>query len=520
MSTQPLSDPYATIAKPLDDPYASIAKPTEQPGMLKSIQNSFDTNTATNPKEPLLQTGLKSVAGAIGAPFVHPIDTAKSLGKSALTMGLSGGYDMGKGIASDYKQGGLPYAATKLAGNTFGGVALGSAIGAVPEAAAGARDMAIGDPNAAALRGLQVGPKSPKTLSTLNSAEGARPYLQGAKNLEDIQSKIQPAKNEIFSEYNKAVNGIGERPVKGPDGMTTVKDLESERLQLSALNRGLKQQLPEAIQLAQQKGMTQAQLLAREKAVQSALDPELASTGIDPKAIRRTFGDVAQVGQRVSGKSTLIEKPQPTGLGRIANLSIQHPLQAPGEILGGMRDIVAGRGLFSSKPTDLGIREGFRTAGPKPNLGQYQPPTNAGLLNPPSIQLGRAPEVDGTPEGYQPPPFYHDTDAMRTGRLLKAPPIQLGGNVERTPSPPFHADTTPMRTGRLLNAPEPQPIQLHGNAEGPKGQPFRYDTTPMRQGHILPPPSQDIPLSSHADIFPEQRPGSTRIRTKLIEGKK
>jgi hypothetical protein len=109
-----------------------------------------------------------------------------------------------------------------------------------------------------------------------------------------------------------------------------------------------------------------------------------------------------------------------------------------------------------------------------------------GQLEAPAIELGSAPEAGGTPEGYRPPNFYHDTTAMRTGRLLNAPPIELGGEVE-----------------------------------GPKGTPFRYDTTPMRQGRILPSSvSDDVPLSSHSDIFPDQRPGATRAKPKVIEGRR
>ena len=241
----------------------------------------------------------------------------------------------------DYKEGGLPYAAVKQLGNLVGGIGAGAGIGAATglagEGASMAREAAMGDPNAAALRGLQIGPKSPKTLSTLKSVEGARPYLKGAQSLEDLQSKISPAKAEIWEPYKKAIDTIGSKTVKGPDGPTTIGELEAERSQLSALNRGLKQQLPEAIQLAQQKGMTQAELLAREKAVQGALDPELASTGINPQLIRQTFGNVAQVGKQMSGKSTLIEKPQPSGFGKMANLSLEHPFQAPAQVLSGVR---------------------------------------------------------------------------------------------------------------------------------------------------------------------------------------
>ena len=386
----------------------------------------------------------------------------------------------------------------------------------IGEVGSAIRSKALGDPNAAALRGLQVGPKSPKAISTLQSVEGARPYLSGAKDLQDLQSRIGPAKNEIFGEYNKAVEGIGDRPVKGPDGMTTVRALETERQQLSALNRGLKQQNPEAIQLAQQKGMTQAQLLDRERAVQSALDPQLASTGINPQLTRQTYGNVAQIGQRMSGKSTLIEDPQPSGLGKIGQISIKNPLQAPGKIMSGIRDIAAGRPMLSAKPTDLGINEGFRGGGPKPDLGKYSPFQPKGLLGTPTIELGAPQEAGGTPEGYRPPPFYRDTTAMRTGRLLNAPPIELGGATEGTRPPPFYRDTATMRTGRLLNAPPESPIELGGKVEGSPPPRFHYDTTPMRMGRTLPAPSNEVPMSSHSDIFPDQLPSGALMRPKRV----
>ena len=47
--------------------------PTQAPDTRNSMQRSFDTETQTNPKEPLLQTGLKSVVGGAGSMFVHPL---------------------------------------------------------------------------------------------------------------------------------------------------------------------------------------------------------------------------------------------------------------------------------------------------------------------------------------------------------------------------------------------------------------------------------------------------------------
>jgi hypothetical protein len=254
----------------------------------------------------------------------------------------------------------------------------------------------------------------------VSSVQTARPYLQGAESLEDLQHLIPQAKNEIWDPYKQTIEAVRDNPVKGPDGMTTIGELEAERLQLSALNRGLKSRLPEAIQEAQQKGMSAADLLAREKAVTGALDPELSRYGIDPQAIRKNFGAVARVGQQVSGRDTLIEPQKPYGIGRMANLSFEKPLAAPGEIIGGLRDIAAGRPLFRGSPTDVGIREGFRGSFDKPNLGQYTPFKPTGLLESPAIELNRPPEAGGTPEGYRAPPIYAGTDASRLGRLLPA----------------------------------------------------------------------------------------------------
>ena len=55
------------------------------PDERNSMQKSFDENTTPNPKEPLLETGLKSVVHAIGSPFVHPVETLKGMAKSIPT---------------------------------------------------------------------------------------------------------------------------------------------------------------------------------------------------------------------------------------------------------------------------------------------------------------------------------------------------------------------------------------------------------------------------------------------------
>jgi len=290
------------------------------------------------------------------------------------------------------------YAAGEVAGPALvtGGLAKGLDAGLpmVGDAASALRDTAIGDPNAAALRGLRVSAASPKSVNMLNAVEGARPYLQGVNFLSDLQARIPQAKAEVWGPYQRTVNAISNKQVFGPDGKTTVGELEDQRLQLSALNRGLKQQNPEAIQLAQQKGMTQAQLLQQEQAIKDALDPHLESAGIKPADIRKVYGQIAQIGQRVSGKSTVAETPQPYGLGKIASLNIKQPLQAPAQVLSGIRDLVAGRPLYSGSPTDVNLREAFRNAGPKPDLGDFDPKTQEVPIAPANRQL---PSTAGSP---------------------------------------------------------------------------------------------------------------------------
>jgi hypothetical protein len=203
-----------------------------------------------------------------------------------------------------------------------------------------------------------------------------------------LQTRIPQAKNEAFAPYAETIAREAHTPVPGPDGPTTIGELEQERQELSAINRGLRSGDPASLQLAQQKGLTQAQSLAREQAVRNALDPALSRYGIDPAEIRKTYGAISRIGNQVEGRSTLLEKPQAYGLGRLGKIGIfasEHPgesgslglfsspFKLAGEVGGAARDIVAGRPLLKGSPTDIGIREGFRGNPERPNLGQYTP---------------------------------------------------------------------------------------------------------------------------------------------------
>lgn len=486
---------------------ASLFGANGQPSLFDRAKTNFKANTqGAAPGDGTVKGALKNFGaggGDVIRSLAHPIRTAESmltppapstdpglLGKaedisSAITPpmmpSLRSAVDMGKSLIHQPAR-----TLGQLGTGAILGEGAGRVAGAAAEGASAARGAAMGDPNAAALRGLQVGPRSDAQLSTIRSVENARPYLKGASSQADMQARLPGAMNEVWSPYKQAVEAIGDRPVHFDGVSSTIRQLEAERMRLSALNRGVKAGNPSDIQQVMQEGRTPAQNIEREQAVQSTLDPHLASTGIHPNLIRDTYGSLADVRGGVEGKTTLNEKSQPSGIGRMMNMRLIEPKTLIGEPLQGARDLVAGRPMWSAKPTDLGIKEGFRAGGEKSDLGRVtttgNPPPPAGLLNAPPREMP-APARGSRVENPTPQNFYHDTDAMRTGRLLNAPPIELGGATE-----------------------------------GPKGPPFHFDTTPMRAGRLLPPPAAHLPMSSYSDIFPDQLP-SARLKSLIKESR-
>lgn len=68
-----------TLVPPDAAAWTPVAPDAPKPDARNAIQKSFDTNTQINPSDTLLQKGLKSVVGTVGAPFVHPIDSIMGL---------------------------------------------------------------------------------------------------------------------------------------------------------------------------------------------------------------------------------------------------------------------------------------------------------------------------------------------------------------------------------------------------------------------------------------------------------
>jgi hypothetical protein len=262
------------------------------------------------------------------------------------------------------------------------------------------RSAAIGDPDVAAIRAAGVPKKA--ALGFKSDVQGARPYLGGAQSVEDVQQRAGiggSARDEIYKPISDFLSEHGGRVVDGPDGPTTLQGLENERTQTSAQLRQLKAGGPEGIALATQKGLTQADLLARQSALEEALDPHLMGAGIDSPLIRQTFGQVARVGDQFAGRLTDAEKPTPYGFGRMLNMRIDNPRSWLGSPAQGVRDLVAGRPLWSGNAGDVGVGEAFRNVGPKPD---FRAPSTAmpAWENPPRLLESNVP--GNAPYGEEP----------------------------------------------------------------------------------------------------------------------
>ena len=458
--------------------YLMPGNPQTQPGQkVKALLTGV--GNLTNPKIAATGAGI-GVAAGLAAPLA-PVAIPAALAATGIVLGGGGAIKNATDAQSQYDQGNVDAgnaATSNIPLNML--MLLGSAGIKLPEATTGSgeggigsaiRTAAIGNPDVPLTRGLGITARTKTGLSALQAsgeaaptdvsledAQGARPYGQGAKNLEDLQGKLAAARTEINAPLNTALDAIGNRPVQGPDGMTTISSLEAERSQLSAQLRGLQQKDPLAIQTALQKGQGEADLQARYKAVVDAMTPELDSTGIDSRLIRQQDAQVASIYSRIAGRTTLPEATKPYGFARVGDLAKLGngsgiDLLAPVKTLGSVtRDIAAGR-YWSDRPTDVNIREGFRLAGPKPDFGTPQP----NLTTPAPLGL--------------PAPARNAT---------------YGPAIPLTDGNPF------------VRSPEAIPIPQFSK---PLGLPSRT-------------PSLGIPLSSYPDIFPNQLPGGTSLSTK------
>jgi hypothetical protein len=465
-----------------------------------------ETDPEPNPDNKFstgVHNAAKGVASGVLNMTLHPWDTAKGMVKQTKAMGdIAVGRpdvddiqmigDTGKALRDNpaHTLGSMAGQAVLTAGIDKG---LGAAAEGVPEMARGGATGA----DSQALRALNIAPKSTKAIRTLGAVEGARPYLKGMDSVESAQTRIPAAKSEIWSPYQEAIDKIGDNEAGG----STVRALEEERQQLSALNRGIKTGDPAALQLAQQKGMTQAQLLEREEAVKAALDPELQRAGIKPQEIRKAFGQVSQVGSRLLGRSTVGEADTPYGFGRMANIQLAKPRTWLDQPLQGARDLLAGRPAWSGKASDVAVKEAFRSGGDKPDFGRVSAslgsvPTLADHAAATPFEGSRMPTHGGVPFRSPAPELMPFDTGSRLGAMRDAAMMDAHAGLE--PLQPRPVEHPMFRQGSRLGD---YRQSLHGNA------------TPF-EGSKMP------PLSALPYIEPEMYPEGSRMAAARLAAHK
>lgn len=407
----------------------------------------------TSPQEKVhdLEKGVAvaSIPALVASGIAAPIATMAGIGGGAIGgyIGAHGGKKLGERV-------GAPELGEDI-GATAGSI-LGGGIGAAGSKAVtglalpAIRNAAMEEPDVAALKAMKIGIDTRRAQPTLENINIARPYLKGVQTQEEAQAALQNAEREVYGPRQEVLDKYGEQVVAGPDGPTRASELEAERTQLSALNRALKKGRPEALQLAQQKGMTQAELLNREADINSALDPFFENHGINSPLTRRTYAALADLREDLRGRLGGMQRV-PVGLGKLARgTRIGVGVGEGGEVRGmggwltepiarfgqAARDIAAGRGLWSASPSDLAIKEGFRVGGEKPVL-TTTPERIAGLLPPGSIRLGSNVEPVELPEQTS-TPLHAIQRNTRTGRMQRVyltggEPREIGHTAEGGP---------------------------------------------------------------------------------------
>lgn len=378
------------------------------------------TGYAPGQTDSEVQKGLHDVvtgAGEAIAPVALPLAAAAAPVATVTGLGLGmlgqqAGHAGVKALGGSEDTANLVGDATGLVSGMFGA---GS-----PEAVS---DAAKENPDVAALKALKTG-GGKKAIGSLEDVQTSRPYLKGAKNLADLQEKLPATKTEVWKPYLDALEQVGKNNVAGPDGPNTVEYYEEERLKTAAKLSAIRSSSPYLQQVADQKGEGIAALSERNTAIEAAIDPELAKTGIDPDLIRQTYGGLKGIERATEGRSTLTDN-KPFGLGKMAKkFDIMHPFQSLSEIGSGIRDIAAGRPLWSGSPTDVAVKEGFRTGGDKPNLTPLTPQLpltgTAGGVGPLFGQSG-SPSPTPPPNGPQGFPTLGTQAGMRPSAPVVAP---------------------------------------------------------------------------------------------------
>lgn len=316
----------------------------------------------------------QGTAEALTNPILHPIDTARAL--------LTTPPDAKSGLDNDLST--IKNAATHPAntlGQVAGGAILGHVGGGVSEIPGALKDFAAPDVPAQTMKGLRIPAGSKNAEPLLGKVDTAKPYLQGANDLKDLQSRIPAAKTEVYQPYKDFIESNRSKAL----GDSTVGDLYDRDKEITAQLGQIKND-PMAMQQAAQKGLTQADLIAEQKDIRAKLFPAAEDAGVRAQEINKTYSALKGIEKQIAGKNTTLVPDEPQGFGRMRNLSIKEPIKALDQIKPAAQDILNGR-LWGGNPIDTAIQDSFKTAGPKPNLGSYRPPVIRGLLQAPVNEI-------------------------------------------------------------------------------------------------------------------------------------
>lgn len=165
------------------------------------IQKSFDEGTHYEPNDPMLKKVLAGTAHGIGAPFIHPVDTAKNLASSLDLSPVVSGTEKPKPWADVGKE--LPYDL----GQAFGGAALGSTAGEVVAPLKGmAKDVGErygGYSSPVIPKAMQ---QASKVAQAIRPPEGVGPRFESdlAANMPGIKAFASESGNPLHSQWETA----------------------------------------------------------------------------------------------------------------------------------------------------------------------------------------------------------------------------------------------------------------------------------------------------------------------------
>lgn len=505
MSTAAVTtDPYAAYGGKVAsgggaDPYAAyggkVAQPVAPVDTRNAVQKSFDANTQTSPNEPLIETGLKSVVHAIGAPFVHPEQTIA--GMVATVPHLSPNdpenpfSQMVGATVHDYQEAGggahgAAYAGTKLAGSTFGNVALGEAGGsafgiakdaaaALPETTASAiarvrtagnklvPSLVDGPPESLITRAVKPG----KNNINWNKDVGtALPLMKSAEKqlgrpitgVDDALEAAQVAKKGIWQQYQARLqsagqmgatvdgNAIADAMVKSIDKRTALQNpglvekvksiadtyrhpipLDDAEDFLQSANKDLHTYYTKN-KVGQQVAMNDPEIsstVAEANALRSALYSKLDQVaGPGAAQLKQAYGSLTNMEKELYGRQLVAARQAPESLSEQLSTA-----RGAGKIA---------KGVLTASPGD--VLEGAQNIAVSRALK---------ARNSTDAMIARAFQKSGTAQ-----PFPAPTSARISG-LLERGPIQMpapqpGTSIPSAPAISIDATTRAQRLGLLL----------------------------------------------------------------------